>query len=109
MVNDSTTRSTLTRNVGRSCATASATNKKIRPIRRSTVLFLPDSFSLFRLLVLRNHLFARLLPNFIAYQAERAQQRRPVFEMRGENALHGLLGPFGHTQIQLRRTHVDFI
>src|SRR5258706_8560656 len=98
MVNESTTRSTLTRNVGRSCATASTTNKKTRPIRRSNLLssrlasFARIFYPLFRFLILRDYLFARLLQHVVPHQAKRAQQRRPVLQVGRENMFYGLLG-----------------
>src|ERR1700674_348820 len=105
MVKLSTTMSTLTRNVGRSCATASATSNKTRLILRSNVLSsVQDCGS-----IIREHLLARLLADIFSHQTERAQQGRPVLQMRGENSLHGLLGPLRHQYVQIRRTNVYLV
>jgi hypothetical protein len=39
------------------------------------------------------YMLARFLAYFIAHQPERAQQRRPVFQVGGKNPFHGLTRP----------------
>ena len=48
------------------------------------------------------------IPDIVAHQAQRAQQRRPVLQMRGENTFHRLLRPLRHQHVQLRRAAHGF-
>src|ERR1700719_3765371 len=105
MVKLSTTMSTFTRTVGRSCAIASATNSKTRLILRSNVLSsVKDCGS-----IICDYLLARLRADIFAYHPERAQQSRPVLQMRGENSLHRLLRPLRHQHVQFRGANVHLV
>ena len=47
--------------------------------------------------------------HFFAHRPDAPQQRRPIFQMRGENSFHHSLRPLRHQHVQLRRLHAYLV
>src|SRR5258708_26840170 len=101
-----TTISTLTRNTGRSCAQSSnvaaptATEDTIATrFDRNFMAFPPDNLDNLLRFILRRKLGPGLGPDLGANDPQGLQQRRPVFQMRGENPLHHPLRPLRNQHI----------
>src|SRR6266851_1062754 len=108
MVKLSTTMSTFTRKIGRSCARAnptivpSAISVKKKASLRFKLVNPPKS-------EISQRLLTGFLPHILANHFKRTQQRRPVLQVGGKNPFHGLLGPDRNQHVQLRRSDVGLV
>src|SRR5207245_1517186 len=111
----STTRSTFVRKTG---FLASWPESHHAPPARSTTLdrmivfdgiFTRSSARLLQSRLLLAPLELSLGADIIADHAQRAQQSRPVLQVRSENALDDFLGPFRYQQVELGRRVMQLV